>query len=148
MSDTDDTSNGAQDPPSPEADKPSAPEGRASSSPERASPPGEGFHSPEVDPTGLVNFKLFGRNYHIRSDKPDLIFQLAFLVQSAVNEVRGEGGDSELAALDTLVQASFRLALQLHNAQGEEKSLRENIESLERKLQELLETIDKSVAGL
>ncbi|MDR2340643.1 MAG: cell division protein ZapA [Deltaproteobacteria bacterium] len=108
---------------------------------------GDKFQSPEVDKTGLVTITLFGRQYHIRSDKPELIFHLAFLVQSAVNEVKGERSDSELASLDTLVQASFRLALQLNNALEAEKGLKDYIGSLEKKLQELIELIDKSVGG-
>ncbi|MDR2199462.1 MAG: cell division protein ZapA [Deltaproteobacteria bacterium] len=126
------------------------PEGRppASFGEDPAPPGGEKFHSPEVDASGLVTITLFGRKYHVRSDKPDLIFQLAYIVQSAINEVGDGGGDSELAALDTLVQASFRLALQLNNARGEEKILRENIESLEKRIQELLDLIDRSAGGL
>jgi cell division protein ZapA (FtsZ GTPase activity inhibitor) len=108
---------------------------------------GDAFRSPEVTQPGVVTVTFFGRQYHIRSDKPDLIFQLAFLVQSALNDVKGERSDSELASLDTMVQAAFRLAMQLHNAQGEEKALREHIEPLEGKLQGLLDQIDRTVGG-
>ena len=96
-----------------------------------------------MDSSGLVTITLFGRKYHIRSDRPELIFQLTYMIQSAVNEVQAEPSDAELAALDTLVQASFRLALRLHGAQWEEKALRENIEALEKKLQGLLDLIDR-----
>jgi hypothetical protein len=128
MNSSDDTFAGGGGPPEAPAD-PQAAAGR--------------FQSPEVDSSGLVTITLFGRKYHIRSDRPELIFQLTYMIQSAVNEVQAEPSDSELAALDTLVQASFRLALRLHGAQGEEKALRENIEALEKKLQGLLDLIDR-----
>ncbi|MDR2405136.1 MAG: cell division protein ZapA [Deltaproteobacteria bacterium] len=115
---------------------------------EPALPQGSEFHSPEVDPTGLVTITLFGRKYHIRSDKPDMIFQLAYLVQSAVNEIKGDKSDSELASLDTLVQATFKLALQLHNSLREEKTLRDTIESLDKRLGDLLDQIDRTLSGL
>jgi hypothetical protein len=96
-----------------------------------------------VDGDGLVTLELFGQKYHIRTDKPELVFRLAYRVQSFLKDAVGHdpsGGEDRGA--DALVQASFRLAMKLHNAERESGALKAHIDALEKRMKRLMDLVD------
>ncbi|MDR1165523.1 MAG: hypothetical protein LBO66_06555 [Deltaproteobacteria bacterium] len=100
--------------------------------------------APSVGEDGLVTVTLLGERYHIRSDNPELILSLSDLVLSHAREALGRLAKAP-PDLALMVQASFRLALSLHNAQKELASSRERAEALSLRLQALLDLIDQSL---
>ena len=90
---------------------------------------------------------MFNRRYHVRTDKPELVKNLARMIHDQVREVRAEYEAPALYDLDTLVQASFHLALKLLKASGEKSSLGENIEEGDRRVLSLIDFIEKHLQG-
>jgi cell division protein ZapA (FtsZ GTPase activity inhibitor) len=103
------------------------------------------FQKPTDEGDGIVSFVMFNRKYHVRTDKPELIFDLAQIIHDHVREVREENESSALYDLDILTQAAFKLALKLRKALGGVQSLEENIETKDRKIQDLIDSIDKNL---
>jgi cell division protein ZapA (FtsZ GTPase activity inhibitor) len=103
------------------------------------------FGRPVSEPGGVVSFVMFSRKYHVKTDQPELVAKLAETIHSHVREIRSRFENASLFDLDVLVQASFRMALKLHNALGEKDSSRENIGIADKKIQNLIDFIDKNL---
>ncbi|MDR1042268.1 MAG: cell division protein ZapA [Deltaproteobacteria bacterium] len=104
-----------------------------------------GFEPPALDADGLVSLVLFGQKYHIRTDKPEMVFRLAHRVQSVLRDVQSRDPKGAAASgADLLVQAAFRLAMKLLNSERESVALKANIEALERRMRRLLDLVDGS----
>jgi hypothetical protein len=96
-----------------------------------------------VDGDGLVTVELFGQKYHIRTDKPEMVFRLAYRVQSFLKDIVGR--DPRVAdgiGTDALVQAAFRLAMKLNNSERESGALKAHIDALEKRMKRLLDMVD------
>jgi hypothetical protein len=103
------------------------------------------FREPRLEADGIVSFVMFNRKYHVKTDKPELVFKLADTIREHAQEVRREYGGAPLFDMDILVQASFRVALLLHKARGEKESTEDCLEVREKKIQDLLDFLDKNL---
>lgn len=108
-------------------------------------PPLSDFKDPVVEANGIISFVMFTRKYHVKTDDPDLIFSLVKMIQGYISEVRSEHNNVTLFDLDILIQAIFRMALKLHNALGDEESSKENIEIADKKIQNLLDFLNRNL---
>jgi cell division protein ZapA (FtsZ GTPase activity inhibitor) len=103
------------------------------------------FQKPADQGGGVVSFVMFNRKYSVKTDKPELIFELARMIHDQVREVRLEKSPPPIYDLDVLVQASFHMALKLLKALGGVRSLEENIETRDRKVLDLIDSIEKNL---
>ncbi|MDR2352585.1 MAG: hypothetical protein LBF22_05380 [Deltaproteobacteria bacterium] len=105
------------------------------------------FADPFISAPGRVTVTFFGRQYQIQSDNPARVSHLANIVKTHILQTLSTNltATSDAAKLDTTIQASFRLALALINAQEETLSLRDSIQELESKLQSLIDKIEQNL---
>jgi hypothetical protein len=102
-----------------------------------------GFEKPTVDQDGLVKILLFGQSYHIRTDNPELVFRLAYRVQSFLKDVLAQDPSGALGhGTEALVQAAFRLALKLDSAERETATLKAHVEQLEKRIRRVISLVD------
>ncbi|MDR2460568.1 MAG: hypothetical protein LBE38_07285 [Deltaproteobacteria bacterium] len=103
------------------------------------------FAPPTLEEDGTLTFVMFGHKYRVQTDSPATFSSLFDIVHAHIREIRSQMQEKDYQHLDTLVQASFRMAFKLYKTLGAEKTLKEDIETSEDKLQDLLDLLDKNL---